>query len=186
MENQIKTTINHHNSYGVFCMANIIGVNTRELDLIWDKAIKMYNLFESSTFNVDTMSELDCMESFYKHYQARQEFLKSGTYIMLDKRVRDIVHNAIDELKTIEIDGECMEFIIKNLGMEDQMLSQLGFKLESENHSLKHRLKVISENIAELSRWVGNDSDEPLTLLSNIEIACDLSSDESLSWIIKL
>jgi hypothetical protein len=92
------------------------------------------------------------------------------------------VHNAIDELNTIDIDGECMEFIIKNLGMEEQMLSQLGYKLASENNSLKHRLKVISEDIAQLSRWVGNHSDEPLTLLSNIEIACDLSNDESLIW----
>ena len=72
------------------------------------------------------------------------------------------------------------------VGMKEQISSQIGHALIIENHSLKHRLKVIAEDIAQLSRWVGNDSDEPLTLLSNIEIACDLSSDESLNWITKL
>jgi hypothetical protein len=182
--NQIKTTINHHNSYGVFCMANIIGVNTRELDIIWNKAVEVYNLFAESKFNVDTMSELDCMELFYKEYQAKQEFLNSGTYIMDDKRVRDIVHNAINELKTIDIDGETMEFIIKNVNMEDQMLSQLGYLLRVENESLKHRLQVIAEDTNALRVFIGNDS--AITLLNNIEIACDLSSDESLNWITKL
>ena len=179
VEKEIK---NQEFYYRVFCMAHIIGINDRELDIMWDEAVKIYNLFLESKFNVDTMHELECMQLFYQEYQARQQFLKSGTYIMHDKRVRDIVHNAIDELNTIDIDGECMEFIIKNLGMEEQMLSQLGYKLASENNSLKHRLKVISEDIAQLSRWVGNHSDEPLTLLSNIEIACDLSNDESLIW----
>ena len=189
--NQIKTTINHHNSYGVFCMANIIGVNTRELDIIWDKAIEVYNLFAESKFNVDTMSELDCMELFYREYHARQEFLNSGTYIMDDKRVRDIVHNAINELKTIDIDGETMEFIIKNVNMEDQMLSQLSYPLRVENESLKHRLQVIDEDEKVVRSFINKDIEilkkfmqnhEAITCFNNIEIACDLNDNESLNW----
>jgi hypothetical protein len=181
--NQIK---NQEFYYRVFCMAHIIGINDRHLDIMWDEAVKVYNLFLESKFNVYTMHELECMQLFYQEYQARQKFLKSGTYIMHDKRVRDIVHNAIDELNTIDIDGETMDFIMDMVGMKEQISSQIGHALIIENHSLKHRLKVIAEDIAQLSRWVGNDSDEPLTLLSNIEIACDLSSDESLNWITKL
>jgi hypothetical protein len=191
-----EVIINHHNSYGVFCMANIIGVNTRELDIIWDKEIEVYNLFAESKFNVDTMSELDCMELFYKDYKDRQEFLNSGTYIMDDKRVRDIVHNAINELKTIDIDGETMEFIIKNLNMEDQMLSQLGYLLRVENESLKYRLGLILEDQVFIRDFININAfdifnkptiqcDTAITHLNNIEIACDLNSNESLAWSTK-
>lgn len=167
--------------YRIFCMAHIIGIDDNDLDAIWENGTIVYELFLESKFNVDTMHELECMQLFYKEYKARQEFLNSGTYIMTDKRVRDIVHNAIDELKTIDIDGECMEFIIKNLGMEDQMLSQLGHNLIVENHCLKHRLNVISEDERALRKFVIHD--EVTTHLNNIEIACDLNDSESLNWI---
>lgn len=194
--NQIKTTINHHNSYGVFCMANIIGVNTRELDIIWDKAIEVYNLFAESKFNVDTMSELECMELFYREYKARQEFLKRGTYMMLDTQIRESIINIIDSLNAINVDGETMEFIIKNVGMEDQMLSQLGYPLRVENESLKHRLGVILEdqvfirdfiyrNVSDVFDKPTTQCDSAITHLNNIEIACDLNSNESLAWNLK-
>jgi len=177
-------------------MAHIIGINDRELDIMWDEAVKVYNLFLESKFNVDTMHELECMQLFYKDYQARQKFLKSGTYIMDDKRVRDIVHNAIDELKTIDIDGETMEFIIKNLNMEDQMLSQLGYILRVENESLKYRLGLILEDQVFIRDFININAfdifnkptiqcDTAITHLNNIEIACDLNSNESLAWDLK-
>jgi len=191
--NQIK---NQEFYYRVFCMAHIIGINDRELDIMWDEAVKVYNLFLESKFNVDTMHELECMQLFYKDYQARQKFLKSGTYIMDDKRVRDIVHNAIDELKTIDIDGETMEFIIKNLNMEDQMLSQLGYILRVENESLKYRLGLILEDQVFIRDFININAfdifnkptiqcDTAITHLNNIEIACDLNSNESLAWDLK-
>jgi hypothetical protein len=161
-------------------MAHIIGINDRELDIMWDEAVKVYNLFLESKFNVDTMHELECMQLFYREYHARQEFLKRGTYMMLDKQVRDSIISIIDNLNAINVDGETMEFIIKNVNMEDQMLSQLGYPLRVENESLKHRLKVIAEDTNALRVLISNDS--AITLLNNIEIACDLSSDESLIW----
>ncbi len=194
MENQIKTTINHHNSYGVFCMANIISVNNRELDLIWEEAIKTYNLFESSAFNVDTMSELDCMESFYRSYQKRADMYKNSTYLMNNNTtVKSEVISAIERLSKIEIDGETMEFILQHLGMEEQMLSQLGGKLQAENENLKHRLAIISEEENSLRRFIKDNATElfnvptslndgAITYLNNIEIACDLASDESSNW----
>jgi hypothetical protein len=187
--NQIK---NQDYYYRVFCMAHIIGIDDNDLDAIWENGTIVYDLFLESKFNLDTMHELECMQLFYKDYQSRQEFLNSGTYIMDDKRVRDIVHNAIDELKTIDIDGETMEFIIKNLNMEDQMLSQLGYLLRAENESLKHRLAIILEDLMPIRNWIDktcyttDDSFVPNTHLNNIEIACDLNDNESLNWITKL
>ena len=192
-----EVIINHHNSYGVFCMANIIGVNTRELDIIWDKAIEVYNLFAESKFNVDTMSELECMQLFYKEYQKHQMFLNRITNFMSkDDNVRDIVIDAIKNLMTIDLDGETMQHIIEMLGMEDQMLSQLGYKLASENESLKYRLGLILEDQVFIRDFINNNAsdifnkpttqcDTAITHLNNIEIACDLNSNESLAWNLK-
>lgn len=181
--NQIK---NQDYYYRVFCMAHIIGINDRELDIMWDEGTAIYNLFLESKFNLDTMHELECMQLFYKDYQARQEFLKRGTYMMLDKQVRDSIVNIIDSLNAINVDGETMEFIIKNVGMEDQMLSQLGYPLRVENESLKHRLRIVSEEEKSLRMLIDSNNIEPITHLNNVEIACDLNSDESLTWRTKL
>jgi hypothetical protein len=35
------------------------------------------------------------------------------------------VHQIIDMLRDIEVDGETMQYILKKVGMEDQMLRQL-------------------------------------------------------------
>jgi len=36
-----------------------------------------------------------------------------------------VVNEAIENLKRIDVDGETMQYIIENLGMDDQMLRQL-------------------------------------------------------------
>jgi hypothetical protein len=36
-----------------------------------------------------------------------------------------VVETIIDLLNHIEVDGETMQYILKNVGMEDQMLKQL-------------------------------------------------------------
>lgn len=48
------------------------------------------------------------------------------TQLMTDPEVNAKVIKAIALLKSIDIDGETMEFITKQLGMDDQMLSQLS------------------------------------------------------------
>ena len=40
-------------------------------------------------------------------------------------------------LNGIEVDGESMQYIIEKVGMEDQMRSQLGAKVEDQSVSLK-------------------------------------------------
>lgn len=44
---------------------------------------------------------------------------------------------VIAVLNGIEVDGESMQYIIEKVGMEDQMRSQLGAKVEDESVSLK-------------------------------------------------
>ena len=62
--------------------------------------------------------------------------------------------------------------------MENRMLREI---------SVNHRLAVISEDaesIRSILKLQGlfDDEHECFTLLNNIQIACDLSSNESLSW----
>ena len=59
---------------------------------------------------------------------------------------------------------------------------------------LKHRLAMISEDEKQIRKFINTNklskafeeptevSDEAWHLLNNIEIACDLSNDESLTW----
>ena len=59
---------------------------------------------------------------------------------------------------------------------------------------LKHRLAMIQDDLNEIRNFIHNEgmvykfhepsqvSDEAWTLLNNIEIACDLKSDECLTW----
>jgi hypothetical protein len=63
------------------------------------------------------------------------------------------------------------------------------------NNQLEHRLAMIQDDLIQLRAFIyANNlvetffekptkvSDEAWTLLNNIEIACDLTSDESLTW----
>ena len=67
-----KTRHQDWDSYGVFCIAQMIFKNnepnskTNDLDLIWSDAIYLYERFLSSEYNVDTESELDCIYEFMK------------------------------------------------------------------------------------------------------------------------
>jgi arginine/lysine/ornithine decarboxylase len=52
--------------YGVFCIAIQLEQNTRELDVLWDKALKLYDEFQNSKFNNPEESELECINKFLK------------------------------------------------------------------------------------------------------------------------
>lgn len=61
-ENQ-KTRHQHWDSYGVFCIAQMI-LKNNDLDFIWSEAIGLYDKFLPSKYNVSTKSELDCIQDF--------------------------------------------------------------------------------------------------------------------------
>jgi len=57
------------NSYGVFCMADRLidlGLSKLDdgLDIVWEEAVGEYNKFLKSKYNVDTKSELDCIDEY--------------------------------------------------------------------------------------------------------------------------
>lgn len=52
--------------YGVFCIAIQLEQNHRELDVLWDKALKIYDEFKNSEFNNPEKSELECINEFLK------------------------------------------------------------------------------------------------------------------------
>lgn len=66
--------------------------------------------------------------------------------------------------------------------------------MKNTNEQLEHRIAVIKDDLEQIRRFIyekglvdkfrepSHVCDEAWTLLNNIEIACDLSSDESLTW----
>ncbi len=66
--------------------------------------------------------------------------------------------------------------------------------MKTETEQLKHRLSMVNDDLAVIRRFIYEKnlakefeqptahSDEAWVHLSNIEIACDLSNDEALSW----
>lgn len=62
------------------------------------------------------------------------------------------------------------------------------------NHSLEHRIEMIQDDMQAIRKFIDDNGlteifnkktaqcDTAITHLNNIEIACDLSSDESTSW----
>ena len=54
--------------------------------------------------------------------------LNENTQLMSNPSVKDKVEMVIATLIAIDIDGETMEYILDQVGMTDQMASQLGNK----------------------------------------------------------
>jgi hypothetical protein len=66
--------------------------------------------------------------------------------------------------------------------------------MKNTKKQLKHRIAMIQDDLAEIRKFIyikelvdkfhepSQVSDEAWTLLNNLEIACDLTSDECLSW----
>lgn len=64
------TAVQHQNSYGVFCMTDRMlanGYKIYALDDFWADAITEYNKFLNSEFNVDSKSELDCIDDYFSN-----------------------------------------------------------------------------------------------------------------------
>lgn len=50
---------------------------------------------------------------------------ENGSYMMTNPEVRQKVESVINTLKEIDVDGETMQYILQQVGMEEQMLHQL-------------------------------------------------------------
>ena len=56
-----------------------------------------------------------------------------------------MVENIIDMLKHMDIDGETMQYILEEVGMEEQMLKQLITTRIKDDSSIQHYLSFVSE-----------------------------------------
>ena len=66
----METSINHQDSYGVFCMTDRMlarGYKIDGLDIFWSDAQTEYKKFLNSKFNADSKSELDCIDEYFNN-----------------------------------------------------------------------------------------------------------------------
>ena len=66
----MNKTNNHQDSYGVFCMTDRMlarGYKIDGLDIFWGDAQAEYEKFLNSEFNVDSKSELDCIDEYFNN-----------------------------------------------------------------------------------------------------------------------
>jgi len=66
---------------------------------------------------------------------------------MQDLRVRDKVERIISDLSHIGVDGETMQYILENVGMEVQMLRQLMMSQPIDEVNYMFIERTILENI---------------------------------------
>lgn len=75
---------------------------------------------------------------------------------------------VIAVLNGIEVDGESMQYIIEKVGMEDQMRSQLGAKVEDESVSLKLSVMQYQSLVEEI---VSEIEDNINDVISDVELS---------------
>lgn len=58
---------------------------------------------------------------------------KAPTMLCINPQTHEIVNNIISQLNSIDVDGETMEYILKQVGMDEQMLKQLFAKTTNDD-----------------------------------------------------
>ena len=90
------------------------------------KAMSRFNI-DSPADLKDPMRKKEFFDYIDKNYKAKDE-MSENTYLMSNPEVKSKVEMVISTLRDIDVDGETMEYILKEVGMEDQMMSQLTSK----------------------------------------------------------
>ena len=73
----------------------------------------------------DPVRKKEFFDYIDKNYKAKDE-MSENTYLMSqDPAVKAKVEMVIKTLKEIDVDGETMQYILEEIGMEEQMLQQL-------------------------------------------------------------
>ena len=93
----------------------------RQFELNFADVIEVYDTNETTiTTECGRTLVLTWEDNYYKSYRVIYETEQMSYYVD-----REVVKKVIEQLKSINIDGETMQYIIKSVGMEDQMLRQL-------------------------------------------------------------
>lgn len=125
------------------------------------------------------------------------------TIAMRNIDVFDAVNTAIYTLKSVysDLDGETMRYLVSVLGYRKELSSWQDKTKDTDEinalkHScenLEHRLAMVKDDCNALRNFINTNAleifhkpseqcSEALSHLLNIEIACDLESDECYTW----
>jgi hypothetical protein len=79
---------------------------------------------------------------------------------------KQILDQIILQLKQIEVDGESMEYIIRETGMDVQMLQQLimGGNVHTIRHFLDERIELMNDEKRRIERDMSEQKDRMYTL----------------------
>ena len=79
---------------------------------------------------------------------------------------KQILDQIILQLKQIEVDGESMEYIIRETGMDVQMLRQLimGGNVHTVRHFLDERIELMNDEKRRIERNMSEQKDRMYTL----------------------
>ena len=93
----------------------------REFELDFADVIEVYDTNETTITTEEGRTVIITWEdNYYKSYRVIYE-----TPLMESTFKRDVVKEIIKKLQTIDVDGETMEYIVKKVGMSNQMMRQL-------------------------------------------------------------
>ena len=163
---------------------------------------------ESEIFSVFKDNELiydrdygSLTKSIEEYIEDYRKWESAPTIAMRNADVYDAVNDALKCLESFRsnIDGETINYIVKQMGYESNLKDwQNEVKLTDDINSLtdyieklEHRLKMVNDDCNALRNFISKNAleifnkpscDEAMSHLSNINIACDLNSNESLSW----
>ena len=116
----------------------------REFELDFADVIEVYDTNETTiTTECGRTTVITWEDNYFKSYQVIYE-----TPQMESTFKRDVVMDIIKKLRTIEVDGETMQYILEKVGMKEQMFRQLV--LSSEGGPLEELLSEWEEIYGEM------------------------------------
>jgi len=83
------------------------------------------HVFDTNKTHLTTEDERELIISWDDKGYFKSYFVNDETQLMENSYTRTMVRDIINKLRTIEVDGETMQYIIEKVGMTDQMLRQL-------------------------------------------------------------
>ena len=122
----------------------------REFELDFADIIEVYDTTETTiTTECGRTVIITWEDNYYKSYRVIYE-----TPQMESTFKRDVVMDIIKKLRTIEVDGETMQYIIEKVGMTDQMLRQLIMTNPYTDTSdlLEEKVRLSDEYLTSLSK----------------------------------
>jgi len=102
-----------------------------ELGLIWCESDERFPIGEGNKANYVVRNNEFIILVKNKQIDLGQVPIKNEAPTMLcqDKDKNDVVKDIIAKLKEIEVDGETMQYILEQVGMDEQILKQLSEKV---------------------------------------------------------